>query len=112
MKKTYNYITIVKTSKGYELGKNTGTSCNRRNAMDKAHNRDREIVAAVNLLNSYEEAPKECIEMVKAITTTYGCDLLKLPIRVITAYITKVAKEFGYAKECIEYTTIPMKRSY
>ena len=48
MKKVYNYITIVKDGSELKLGKNCGISCNRRNTMDKAHNRPTEIIAAIN----------------------------------------------------------------
>ena len=55
MKKVYNYITIVETKEGLKLGRNCGLSCHRRNQADKYHERDREIIAAINVLDSYEK---------------------------------------------------------
>lgn len=55
MKKVYNYITIVKTKEGLKLGRNCGLSCHRRNQADRYHKRDREIIAAINVLDSYEK---------------------------------------------------------
>lgn len=55
MKKIFNYITIVKTKEGLKLGRNCGLSCHRRNQADKYHERDREIIAAINVLDSYEK---------------------------------------------------------
>lgn len=113
MKKAYNYITIVKTDKGIMLGKNSGTSCNRRNAMDKAHNRPAEIIAAVNLLNPLcKDSLGECLEMVQVILSAKGCNLLRMPLEVITTFIGKTAKELGYAKDYIAYTEKPVKWSY
>lgn len=113
MKKVYNYITIVKEGNDLKLGKNCGISCNRRNAMDRAHSRPTEIIAAVNLLNPfYENSLEECLEMIQVILLAKGCNLLRMPLEVITTFIGKTAKELGYAKDYIAYTEKPVKWSY
>lgn len=113
MKKVYNYITIVKEGNDLKLGKNCGISCNRRNAMDKAHGRKRQIIAAINLLNPFcDKSPEQCIEMVQAMLSARECNLLKMPLETITTFIAKTAIKLGYAEKCITYIGIPTKWSY
>lgn len=66
MKKVYNYITIVKEGNDLKLGKNCGISCNRRNAMDRAHGKRTEIVAAIN----FPDMLPSTLDRVKAIAKT------------------------------------------
>lgn len=114
MKKVYNYITIVKDGDELKLGKNCGISCNRRNAMDKAHGRDRRIVAAVNLLSTDKEATTKCLKKIEELNATHklGDKLMDLPLGVITCCIMIIAKQYGYAKECTEHLGIACYHSY
>lgn len=118
MKKTYNYITIVKDGKEFKLGKNCGISCNRRNAMDKAHGRTKEIIGAINFPNMLESTLDRVRFAAKTnphIITTLYCGLdwcTEEGVELILDRLEEIAKTLSKKAECTKHTTKPTRWGY
>lgn len=118
MKKTYNYITIVKDGNELKLGKNCGISCNRRNAMDKAHGKATEIVAAIN----FPDMLPSTLSRVKAIAKTNkhiiytlydGLDFRPTEaFELILDRVEEVACEISKRTRCEKYVDTPTSWGY
>ena len=114
MKKVYNYITIVKTEEGtLTIRTNCGQSCNRRNAMDKAHGRSREIIAAVNLEDG---TPEKVRDLWSLLLTKCGTWCLRVyekkGLNGLLDYIETIALVKGYATTCTIYNNPPTRWGY
>lgn len=114
MKKSYNYITIVKTEEGTLIIRtNCGISCNRRNQADKYHGRSREIIAAVNLEDG---TPEKVRELWSLLLTKCGTWCLKVyekkGLNGLLDYIETIALVKGYATQCTIYNDRPTRWGY
>ena len=115
MKKVYNYITIVKTENGFELGKNCGISCNKRNAMDKAHGRTKEIIGAINFPNMLKSTLDRVRFAAKANLQTLYCGLdwcTEEGVKLILDRLEEIAKTLSKKAECTKHINPPTRWGY
>lgn len=114
MKKSYNYITIVKTEEGtLTIRTNCGQSCNRRNTMDKAHGRSRKIIAAVNLEDGTPEQVRDLWNLLLGECGTWCLRVYeKRGLYGLLDYIETIAQVGGYATNCTIYNYPPTRWGY